>query len=77
MPTTQREKYQAKAFIDMFIQRFAKALGVGLSLAITTILVGFGSVRWLSLVTAVILIVWIRIVRFAGQEFQRISTKRS
>ena len=31
-PTTPDEKYKAKAFIDMFVQRFAKTLGVGRSL---------------------------------------------
>ena len=31
VPTTREEKYKAKAFIDMFVQRFAKALAVGLS----------------------------------------------
>ena len=72
-PTTRREKYQAKAFIDMFLQRFAKALAVGLSLGITTFFAGFESVRWLSLITATILVVWIRIVRFAGKEFERRS----
>jgi len=35
--------------------------------------VGFGSVRWLSLVTALILVAWISIVRFAGKEFEKIS----
>jgi len=73
VPTTREEKYQAKAFIDMFVQRLAKAVAVGLSLAITTLFVGFGSVRWLSLVTALILVAWISIVRFAGKEFEKIS----
>src|SRR5690606_9285990 len=49
-PTTRDEKYKAKAFIDMFVQRFAKSLAVGFTLAITTIFTNFGSVRWLSLV---------------------------
>ncbi|MEW6690629.1 MAG: Npt1/Npt2 family nucleotide transporter, partial [Pseudomonadota bacterium] len=31
-PTTVDEKYKAKAFIDMFVQRFAKAVAVGVSL---------------------------------------------
>ena len=57
----------------MFVQRLAKAVAVGLSLAITTLFVGFGSVRWLSLVTALILVAWISIVRFAGKEFEKIS----
>ena len=76
VPTTRLEKYQAKAFIDMFVQRFAKALAVGLNLAITTVLVGFSGVRWLSLLTVVILVIWLQIVRFAGREFQRLSEER-
>jgi len=40
-PTGRAEKYQAKAFIDMFVQRFAKAVAVGLSLLITTMFSGF------------------------------------
>ena len=69
VPTTRDEKYKAKAFIDMFVQRFAKAIAVGLSLAITTLFAGFGSVRWLSLVTAVILVLWILAARYAGRVF--------
>ena len=73
VPTTSAEKYQAKAFIDMFVQRFAKALAVGLSLAITSFATGFEGVRWLSLLTAVILLVWIRAARYAGSEFERMT----
>ena len=73
VPTSRVEKYQAKAFIDMFVQRFAKALAVGLSLAFTTFLTGFGGVRWLSLLTAVILLVWVQAARYAGKEFDRLS----
>jgi AAA family ATP:ADP antiporter len=71
VPTTPDEKYKAKAFIDMFIQRFAKALAVGLSLLITFFFRGFESIRWLSLGTVLILAVWIVIARYAGREFQR------
>ena len=76
VPTTRKEKYQAKAFIDMFVQRLAKALAVGLSLAITSFFVGFESIRWLSLLTVVILLVWVQIVRFAGREFEKLSAAR-
>jgi len=74
VPTTREEKYQAKAFIDMFVQRFAKALAVGLSLGVTTFISGFEGVRWLSLLTLVILIVWIRVAWFAGKEFDRLTS---
>jgi len=73
VPTTREEKYQAKAFIDMFVQRFAKALAVGLSLAVTSFISGIEGVRWLSLLTLVILIAWIRIAWFAGKEFDRLT----
>ena len=69
VPTTRDEKYKAKAFIDMFVQRFAKALAVFLSLGITMLFSGFGSVRWLSLVTLAILVLWIGAARYAGRVF--------
>ena len=69
VPTTKDEKYKAKAFIDMFVQRFAKALAVFLSLGITMAFSGFESVRWLSLVTVVILVLWIAAARYAGRVF--------
>lgn len=69
VPTSKDEKYKAKAFIDMFVQRFAKALAVGLSLLITIFFTGFESLRWLSLVTVVILVLWIIAARYAGRVF--------
>lgn len=69
VPTTREEKYKAKAFIDMFVQRFAKAMAVGLSLAITTFVSGFDSLRWLSLLTIAILVLWIAAARYAGRVF--------
>ncbi|MFQ5637256.1 MAG: Npt1/Npt2 family nucleotide transporter, partial [bacterium] len=73
VPTSKDEKYKAKAFIDMFIQRFAKALAVGLSLLITTIFTTFGAFRWLSLVTAAILVAWIFSARYAGRRFEALT----
>ncbi|MDR0842336.1 MAG: hypothetical protein LBP68_02830, partial [Acidobacteriota bacterium] len=69
VPTTKDEKYKAKAFIDMFVQRFAKAVAVGLSLLITMLFTDFGAIRWLSLVSVVILLVWIFAARYAGRKF--------
>jgi AAA family ATP:ADP antiporter len=70
VPTTRDEKYKAKAFIDMFVQRFAKALAVAISLGITAIFTEFGSLRWLSLVTVLVVVIWIFAARFAGREFR-------
>jgi len=69
VPTTREEKYKAKAFIDMFVQRFAKALAVGLSLFITLMFSGFESLRWLSLISVVLLVFWILAVRYVGRHF--------
>jgi hypothetical protein len=48
-------------------------LGVGLSLAITTIFAEFASIRWLSVITIAVVVVWIFAVRYAGRRFEDIS----
>jgi AAA family ATP:ADP antiporter len=70
VPTTTDEKYKAKAFIDMFVQRFAKAVAVGVSLGITMVFREFSSLRYLSAFTIGIIIVWIFAVRYAGRRFK-------
>jgi AAA family ATP:ADP antiporter len=75
VPTTRDEKYKAKAFIDMFVQRFAKALAVGVSLGITTVFSDFSSVRWLSLFTLVIILLWLVAARYAGRHFREMTER--
>ncbi len=75
VPTTRDEKYKAKAFIDMFVQRFAKSIAVGISLVITQ--TGFSMIRWLSLVVAAILVLWILAARYAGSKFDELNQKES
>ncbi len=65
------EKYEGKAFIDVFVQRFAKALAVGVSLAITITFEDFTTIRYLGLVTAVIVAFWALMARRAGDGFER------
>ncbi|MBF0430960.1 MAG: MFS transporter [Fibrobacteria bacterium] len=74
VPTTQDEKYKAKAFIDMFVQRFAKVLAIGVTLGITTFFRNFSTVRWLSLFTVVIVLLWLLAVRYVGSEFEKKSS---
>ncbi len=76
VPTSRDEKYKAKAFIDMFVQRFAKALAVGISLLITTIFRDFSSIRWLSLITIIVVVIWILVVRFAGNKFNELAPSK-
>lgn len=70
VPVARDEKYQAKAFIDMFVQRAAKAVAVLVSLGVSSMLTDFASVRWLALVNAAIVVVWIGAARYAGRAFQ-------
>ena len=76
VPTTREEKYKAKAFIDMFVQRFAKALAVGLSLLITLVFTGFESLRWLSLLSVGLLVLWILAVRYVGRHFKMMESAK-
>lgn len=76
VPTTKDEKYKAKAFIDMFVQRFAKAVAVGVSLVITTIFSDFSSIRWLSLFTVAVVVLWVFAARYAGRHFERVTEEQ-
>ncbi len=73
-PTTRDEKYKAKAFIDMFVQRFAKVVAIGVSLAVTSIFAYFSSVRWLTLFTVAVILLWIVAVRFGGRKFHEMTS---
>lgn len=70
VPVARAERYQAKAFIDMFGQRAAKAVAVLVSLGVSSMMTDFASVRWLALVNAAIVVVWIVAARYAGRAFQ-------
>lgn len=74
--TTREEKYYAKAFIDMFVQRFAKVVSVGISLIIVALgfETNFGGVRWLTLATFVFLTGWIFAAAYAGQRFKKMTS---
>lgn len=72
-PTTRDEKYKAKAFIDMFVQRFAKVLAVGVSLGVTMVFTDFSTLRWLSLFTIVVTLVWLFAARYAGRRFHAMT----
>ena len=71
--TTREQKYQAKAFIDMFVQRFAKTVGVGLSLGISVVFATFESIRWLSLVTVIVGGLWALAAYRAGRRFHELT----
>lgn len=70
VPTTEAEKYRAKAFIDMFVQRFAKAVAVLISLGITFAVTDISSLRYLGLLTLLLLVIWVIAARYAGKQFK-------
>ena len=74
VPTSVEEKYKAKAFIDMFVQRFAKAVAVGITLLITSHFHDFDGVRWLSLINVVLILVWIYAVFVAGKHLKKLES---
>ena len=57
----------------MFVQRFAKAIAVLISLGITFAVTDISSLRYLGLVTLVLLIVWVMAARFAGRQFRELE----
>ncbi len=73
VPTSAAEKYRAKAFIDMFVQRFAKAIAVLISLGITFLFQDFASMRYLGLLTLLLLVVWVVAARYAGRKFAELE----
>lgn len=77
VPTTVAEKYQAKAFIDMFVQRFAKALGVGIGLIASAWFGGPEGVRKLSFFVLPALALWALAAAHAGRRFAELEAARA
>lgn len=75
--TSPKEKYKAKAVIDMFGQRTAKALGVVVNLVMVSAFSSFAGVRYLSLITIPLLLLWLLLVRYLGREFDAREGKQS
>jgi AAA family ATP:ADP antiporter len=67
-PTSQDEKYKAKSFIDMFVQRAAKVASVVLNLGLTALVIT--DVRWLSVAVGILLVFWIAVIRFLGARYE-------
>jgi len=68
-PTSRDVKYKAKAFIDMFIQRFAKVLAVALNLVFAAY-VGISGVRWLALASILVLVAWLYVVKYVSDQYK-------
>ncbi len=72
-PARREEKYKAKAFIDMFVQRLAKSVAVGISLLMSSVFTSFGGIRYLSIFTIAFASLWVLAARHAGRRFHQLS----
>ncbi len=74
VPTSTREKYQAKAFIDVFVQRAAKVGGLLLILMLDGIVAdNFDFIRLLSVLVLVLAGIWLWHARHAGSRFDALA----
>lgn len=69
VPTGHEVKYKAKVFIDMFMQRLAKLVGIAFGLIITLVFTDFRTFRWLTLLNIGVVALWLIAVRLAGTGF--------
>lgn len=69
VPLARDGKYRAKAFIDIFVLRCAKALAVLLSLLISAAFVGFSALNGIILMTLLLLGIWLYAARALGREY--------
>jgi AAA family ATP:ADP antiporter len=67
--TSRDAIYKAKAFIDMFLERFAKVISI--FFAIGLVLVMGNDIRWLSLLILALGLVWYALIVYLGKEFNR------
>jgi AAA family ATP:ADP antiporter len=77
-PTDEAAKYQAKAFIDMFLMRLAKAAS---SLVILACMAWWlpravAGVHWLGLVSLAVVVGWIAVAYAVGRSFSRQTEAR-
>lgn len=73
VPVEREEKYRAKAFIDIFVLRAAKATAVAISLLLTLVFVGFEKVRWLSIIVIGLLFVWLMVIKYIDRIYKRME----
>ena len=65
--TRREEKYSAKGFIDIAVQRLAKAVGVNLTLGLSLLLPG----RWLGALAIGLILLWWKAARYCGDRFEK------
>lgn len=68
VPTSDDVKYKARAFINMFVQRFGKGIAI-----LTALVMGALPVRWLTIPAVVVLAIWSGFAYYAGRRFDEMT----
>jgi AAA family ATP:ADP antiporter len=74
VPLGSGAQYGTKAFVDVFVMRGAKAVGVVLSFVITALVSDFSAVRWLSPAAIALIVPWLLLSLHAGRRFERLAS---
>lgn len=68
VPTSADVKYKARAFINMFVQRFGKGIAILMALGMSAL-----PVRWLTIPAVVVLAIWSGFAYYAGKRFDEMT----
>jgi ATP:ADP antiporter, AAA family len=69
--TSPEEKYKSRAFVNMFIQRLAKGLGIFLLIGLGMLGLKGASTRFLSLITITVMVVLVVLSIYTGRQFAK------
>lgn len=68
VPTSADVKYKARAFANMFVQRFGKGIAILMALALTAL-----PIRFLSILALVVIAIWAGFAIYAGRRFDGLT----
>ena len=68
MPTSADIKYKARAFANMFVQRFGKGTAILMALGLAAI-----PIRFLSLLALAVITIWAGFAVYAGWRFDELT----
>jgi AAA family ATP:ADP antiporter len=68
VPTSSDVKYKARAFANMFVQRFGKGVAIVMALALTAV-----PIRFLSILAGVVIAIWAGFAVYAGRRFDHMT----
>lgn len=68
VPTSSDVKYKARAFANMFVQRFGKGIAIVMALGLTAV-----PIRFLSILAIVAIVIWAGFAIYAGRRFDGLT----